>query len=1187
MVNAEKLVVTLTGGAPWGFRLSGGGGLPLIINKIRKKSPAHKQGLKEGDAVLAINNVRVHDKSQDQALELVEKATDSLILEIYRGDVDEIGQSKDKKPILVASQPAGDASFEATSTGFTLTATVDDVTSDAFHTPPDSVERDGGFQLTATVDDVSGSAFSNEQEPSAGSFTLTSSVEEMTSSATSHPVESSPVFLIGDAGMSTSVHSAEVEAISAAAVSPIQLAEPYYDSTVIAEHPERLSPNPPRGRSRTSKNTRSPNGPQMTTLSPVSPVQNGGSRINQSLQQQVSPKPEKFTPQNQNLSPQPQPFSPQPQAFSPQPQAFSPQPQAFSPQPQAFSPQPQAFSPRPVAPKPVTSRSPLQAWSPNRPATSPKPQGPPTSPKPKAPPTSPKPVLVPTPVVSRSIGTDNGVVTSVSTSTFDDGTTRREVSHQVQRSGDGRNNTTTTTLRRETTTTTNKTTQPFSSTSASPSTANKGNIFNQTSAFNVVQPAPNGNAPQRNLSTRSSTTIKSTVTQNSQPQPKPHQQQQQQQPQQQYLFTNISSSRSTSDLPSASGSPLFKPSRFVPGRERKDIPGLYGPGSPMMDTQGNMVFGKENVAPQPQFQVKNIFSDQSRSRSRDIWRPNVWPSEQKPGLSNGKTPTPKEDFSPYNTFPLPKVRQGYSLVQEQKKRLDTQSSRSDLGYDYYDGEFDDDHHHHHHRPSKLHVFAPPVEIHADGVHDSPTSPYITYSASGEPIYMYDYEDGSLSPDSTLRKKNLYSDSAFYDTPGKSYPTIVEQMQLCKKIALSLTSAANRRARGAKMFMRRKRKSGKWVHEGHSEWSSSAGDVANIRELESELSPDEGGTKPLLYFKIPNLKNRVGSKAKQTKMALTQEQFERLRLEAKKCEHKSVAPDTCFGIVADLKAHKGKGGRMFERRRERTDKYVIDENNSRFSQNPKRLEHILGQPLKQDKSPWEAAMQDGNVDAAFSHLSEWERNQRMNTLYQASSPRRAPVVPLAPSVQTAPLPSIHSRNLKSDSSAFMLRGKDFNRVARGWRGGGEYPVAERLQHVSPTRQTGPSSPNSNYNNKIKAWQGSGQSPYSPSAANPLPEPARADRWASRRLDDWQNQQQQQHQQQQQQHQHQASRLEYRPMSAPQNPAPAVRPVSWQSESFHSGLSRDEDYTYAPVDYRYTPEAYPTVAYMQPIIPGTDC
>ena len=284
-------------------------------------------------------------------------------------------------------------------------------------------------------------------------------------------------------------------------------------------------------------------------------------------------------------------------------------------------------------------------------------------------------------------------------------------------------------------------------------------------------------------------------------------------------------------------------------------------------------------------------------------------------------------------------------------------------------------------------------------------------------------------------ENLYSDSAFYDTPGKNYPTITEQMQLCKKIAQSLTSAANRRARGAKMFMRRKRKSGKWVHEGHSEWSSSAGDVANIRELDSELSPDEGGTKPLLYFKIPNLKNRVGNKAKQTKMALTQDQFERLRLEAKKCEHKAVPPDTCFGIVADLKAHKGKGGRMFERRRERTDKYVIDESNSRLAHNPKRLEHILGQPLKQDKSPWEAAMHDGTVDAAFSHLTEWERNQKMNTLYQASSPRRGPVV------QTVPLPSMHSTSLKSDSSGAMLRGKDFNRMARGWTGGGEYPVGK--------------------------------------------------------------------------------------------------------------------------------------------------
>ena len=138
-----------------------------------------------------------------------------------------------------------------------------------------------------------------------------------------------------------------------------------------------------------------------------------------------------------------------------------------------------------------------------------------------------------------------------------------------------------------------------------------------------------------------------------------------------------------------------------------------------------------------------------------------------------------------------------------------------------------------------------------------------------------------------------------------------------------------------------------------------------------------------------------------------------------------------------------------------------------------------------------------------------------------------------------------------------------------------PPADRLHHVSPTRGMGPASPNANYNNKIKAWQSSGQSPYSPASANPLPEPTRGDQSTGKR----QNQYWQQHQQQ-------TTRLEYRPISAPQNPSP-VRPVSWQSESFHSGVSREDDYTYAPVDYRYTPDAYPTVAYMQPIIPGTDC
>lgn len=214
-----------------------------------------------------------------------------------------------------------------------------------------------------------------------------------------------------------------------------------------------------------------------------------------------------------------------------------------------------------------------------------------------------------------------------------------------------------------------------------------------------------------------------------------------------------------------------------------------------------------------------------------------------------------------------------------------------------------------------------------------------------------------------------------------------------------------------MFMKRKRKSSKWVHEGQSELSSSTGDVANLHELDSELSPEDGGNKPLLYFKIPNLKNRVGNEGKQTKMALTQEEFEKLRLSAKKCDHSALPPDTCFDIVADLKAHKGRGGRLFERRKQRSDKFVFDETNAKF-------------PLPVGKRE--------NDQAGSSHPTPWEV-----ALKHGAKVEQPPAASL-PAVRTS---------LKSDESPFMLKGKNFNRTARGWSGGGEYPVGKWQNYFS--------------------------------------------------------------------------------------------------------------------------------------------
>ena len=103
----------------------------------------------------------------------------------------------------------------------------------------------------------------------------------------------------------------------------------------------------------------------------------------------------------------------------------------------------------------------------------------------------------------------------------------------------------------------------------------------------------------------------------------------------------------------------------------------------------------------------------------------------------------------------------------------------------------------------------------------------------------------------LSTEKIYSDSSFYYDPSGVYPTIEEQIDLCKKISQSLTAAANSRARGATMFAKRQKRSAKWIHAGYSD-----GNVADLEDLCSELDPSEGGTKPLFQFRIPKVAHQV-------------------------------------------------------------------------------------------------------------------------------------------------------------------------------------------------------------------------------------------------------------------------------------------------------------------------------------------
>ncbi|KAM5306183.1 synaptopodin-2 [Glossophaga mutica] len=86
MGTGEFICVSMSGGAPWGFRLQGGREQkqPLRVAKIRSQSKASGSGLREGDEVVSINGRPCAGLSHPQVVELMESVADSLHLLVKR-----------------------------------------------------------------------------------------------------------------------------------------------------------------------------------------------------------------------------------------------------------------------------------------------------------------------------------------------------------------------------------------------------------------------------------------------------------------------------------------------------------------------------------------------------------------------------------------------------------------------------------------------------------------------------------------------------------------------------------------------------------------------------------------------------------------------------------------------------------------------------------------------------------------------------------------------------------------------------------------------------------------------------------------------------------------------------------------------------------------------------------------------
>ncbi|XP_020290965.1 uncharacterized protein LOC109858282 [Pseudomyrmex gracilis] len=150
---------------------------------------------------------------------------------------------------------------------------------------------------------------------------------------------------------------------------------------------------------------------------------------------------------------------------------------------------------------------------------------------------------------------------------------------------------------------------------------------------------------------------------------------------------------------------------------------------------------------------------------------------------------------------------------------------------------------------------------------------------------------------TKSSKKMYASSYFY---APSHPTVEDQVELARRISHSLSDVKNVKSKGQSMYVNRKKRSVKWIHDGNG--------VEDEEESITTVHKD----------KLP-LKCVMNPCGKVLDIQGIQALGEEVNI-APVPKH----PEKLFDIVRDLNNQRGRGAEIFAKRRKRSEKWVVDQ-----------------------------------------------------------------------------------------------------------------------------------------------------------------------------------------------------------------------------------------------------------------------